>query len=220
MTTACSKRSGAADTELAFDGRMAFVTLAAPSIAVMPKVPHAALAHPPRWLTANQLHPAPVAGVREWLFNQDSLTRRLTALSNDGFSVSPLVEGWQRLRNDECAALGVADGSQGWVREVLLCGHGQPWVFARSVAARSALEGSGLDLADLGSRSLGELLFSDRAFDRGALHACRYPAAWLPAAVRAERLWARRSCFSRGALGVLVAEVFLPVFWPQAGIEA
>lgn len=183
-------------------------------------MPHAALAHPPRWLTNAQLHPQPCTGVRDWLFNEDSLTRRLIALSADGFSVTPLQEGWQRLRVDECALLGVADGSQGWVREVYLRGHGQPWVFARSVAARSALEGSGLNLAELGSRSLGELLFSDRAFDRGELQACRYPAAWLPAEVREERLWARRSCFSRGALGVLVAEVFLPAFWQAAGIEA
>ncbi len=183
-------------------------------------VPNAALAHPPHWLTASQLHPAPAAGVRDWLFNQDSLTRRLTALSNAGFSVTPLVEGWQRLRSDECTALNVAAGSQGWVREVYLRGHGQPWVFARSVAARSALEGSGLALDQLGSRSLGELLFSDRAFERNALQVCRFPAAWLPAEVRAERLWARRSCFSRGALGVLVVEVFLPEFWPAAGIEA
>lgn len=182
-------------------------------------MPHTALAHPPRWLTAGQLHPAPAAAVRDWLFNEDSLTRRLTALSNQGFSVTPLQEGWQPLRRDECSALGVTPGSQGWVREVYLRGHGQPWVFARSVAARSALQGSGLNLAELGSRSLGELLFSDRAFDRGAMQVCRYPAAWLPAEARAERLWGRRSCFSRGALGVLVAEVFLPAFWVAAGIE-
>ena len=182
-------------------------------------MPHAALAHPPRWLTASQLHPTPTAVVRDWLFNKDSLTRRLTALSADGFSVTPLIEGWQRLRSDECAALGVPDGSQGWVREVYLRGHGQPWVFARSVAARSALEGSGLALDQLGNRSLGELLFSDRAFDRGELQACRYPAQWLPVQACNQRLWARRSCFSRGALGVLVAEVFLPAFWHAAEID-
>lgn len=184
-----------------------------------PLVPHAALAHPPRWLTASQLHPAPTAAVRDWLFNEDSLTRRLTTLSGDSFSVTPLQEGWQRLRSDECNALGVVNGSQGWVREVYLRGQGQPWVFARSVAARSALEGSGLALDQLGSRSLGELLFSDRAFDRGELQVCRYPAQWLPAEACRECLWARRSCFSRGALGVLVAEVFLPAFWQAAEID-
>jgi len=183
-------------------------------------VPHAALAHPPRWFTCAQLHPAPAAGLRDWLFDQGSLTRRLTALSADTFSVTPLQEGWQALRADECAALDVPNGSQGWVREVYLRGHGQPWVFARSVAARSALEGSGLALSELGSRSLGELLFSDRAFARGAIEAAHYPAAWLPAEVRSERLWARRSCFRRGELGVLVAEIFLPTLWQHAEIDA
>ena len=183
-------------------------------------VPHAALAHPPRWLTNAQLHPQPAAGVRDWLFNEDSLTRRLTALSNDGFSVTPLQEGWQRMRSDECAMLGVADGSQSWVREVYLRGHGQPWVFARSVALRSILEGAGLALDGLGNRPLGELLFGEHtAFQRGAFQVARYPADWLPAALRRENLWSRRSCFQRDALGVLVTEVFLPAFWERVRID-
>lgn len=170
----------------------------------------------PDWLSANQLLPAAADTVHDWLFNQDSLTRRLSALSDGGFSVTPLREGWLALRDDECAALDVPPGSPGWVREVYLRGNGQPWVFARSVAARQALEGSGLDLQQLGSRSLGELLFSDQAFTRGELQACRYPATWLPAEARENALWARRSCFRRGELAVLVAEVFLPAFWPVA----
>ncbi|MDG1581254.1 chorismate lyase [Pseudomonas sp. GOM6] len=179
-------------------------------------MPSSALAHPPRWLNAVQLHPAPAPLQRDWLFGQDSLTRRLTALSAGRFTVQPLVQGWQSLRQDECLALQVPSGSQGWVREVFLQGDGDNWVFARSVAARAALEGSGLDLGKLGSRSLGELLFSDRAFARGELQVCRYPAAWLPAEVRTEQLWGRRSCFRRDGLGVLVAEVFLPAFWERA----
>ncbi len=103
------------------------------------------------WLTRDQLPSAPTASVCDWLFNQDSLTRRLTELSDGGFSVTPLREGWQALRDDECAALDVPPGSQGWVREVYLRGNGQPWVFARSVAARQALEDSNLDLQKLGS---------------------------------------------------------------------
>ena len=148
--------------------------------------------------------------ILEWLFHQDSLTRRLTRLSADHFSITVLFEGWQPLRDDECAALGVPADSEGWVREVYLCGHGQKWVFARSVAAREALLASGLNMGELGTRSLGELLFSDPAFDRGQLQVCHYPSAWLPAEDSADGLWGRRSCFSRAGLGVLVAEVFLP----------
>lgn len=151
--------------------------------------------------------------VLEWLFHQDSLTRRLTALSSDHFSVAPLLEGWQALRDDECAALDLPAQSVGWVREVYLRGHSEIWVFARSVAARCALQQSGLRMDELGSRSLGELLFCDPAFDRGPLQVCRYPASWLPAADATDGLWGRRSCFSRGPLKILVAEVFLPALW-------
>jgi chorismate--pyruvate lyase len=171
---------------------------------------------PVHWQTAQQLQAAPPAALLDWLFDQNSLTRRLTTLSQQRFSVQPLHQGWQSLRPDECEALGARPHSQGWVREVLLLGAGQPWVFARSVATREALQGSGLNLEQLGSRSLGELLFSDSAFSRGELQASLYPAAWLPEAVRSGQLWARRSCFRRGELAVLVAEVFLPALWEQS----
>ena len=180
----------------------------------IPTVPYeTSLAPTPYW----QPQPLPTASVDaptlEWLFDQGSLTRRLTQLSADQFCVTPLCEGWQTLRDDECQALGLAPRSEGWVREVYLLGQDQPWVFARSVAPRAALERSGVALAGLGSRSLGELLFSDAAFTRSALQATRYPAHWLPAADAQSGLWGRRSCFRRGELGVLVAEVFLPAFW-------
>ncbi|WP_299828176.1 chorismate lyase [Pseudomonas sp.] len=167
----------------------------------------------PDWRQHHQLVVLPKPVVLDWLFNQDSLTRRLTRLSANGFSVLPLFEGWQALRADECTALALPDQSIGWVREVYLLGNGQKWVFARSVAAQSALRQGGLNMDQLGTRSLGELLFCDEAFERGALEACRYPAAWLPTADTADALWGRRSCFSRGALSLLVAEVFLPNFW-------
>ncbi|AHL73890.1 chorismate--pyruvate lyase [Stutzerimonas stutzeri] len=172
------------------------------------------------WLPADRL-PAPLApDLHDWLYvDKGSLTRRLTQLAKGAFSVTPLAEGWQALRDDECVALGVANGSHGWIREVYLRGHQEPWIFARSVAARSALEQSGLDLPHLGSRSLGELLFTDPAFSRGTLQARQYPESWLPDEVRQPQLWARRSCFSQGDLRVLVAEVFLPALWRAARIE-
>ncbi|MCY1401299.1 Chorismate pyruvate-lyase [compost metagenome] len=170
----------------------------------------------PQWLEQPSLGERPDTTLLDWLFDQGSLTRRLTQLSADHFSVTPLFEGWQPLRNDECAALELAPNSVGWVREVYLRGHGQPWVFARSVAARSALEQGGLNMDELGTRSLGELLFCDQAFTRRAIEACHYPAAWLPPEHAQEGLWARRSRFDRGGLSLLVAEVFLPAMWQVA----
>lgn len=171
----------------------------------------------PVWLATDCLHPAPSARELDWLNEQGSLTRRLTLLGADTFAVEPLLEGWQRLRDDECAALGVPGASEGWVREVYLLGQGQPWVFARSVAARCALQRDPFALDQLGTTSLGHLLFRDPAFSRQPIEACRYPAALLPPAVRRDGLWGRRSLFCRGTLGVLVAEVFLPALWQADG---
>lgn len=158
--------------------------------------------------------------MRDWLSESGSLTLRLTALAAGDFSVRPLLENWQTLRDDECASLGLAPGSVGWVREVFLCGHGEPWVFARSVASREALEALQLDLQHLGTRPLGHLLFSDKAFGRSPFEVCDYPPHWLPADVARAGLWARRSCFQRGEVGVLVAEIFLPAHWQAVRAEA
>ncbi|MEJ5057272.1 MULTISPECIES: chorismate--pyruvate lyase family protein [unclassified Pseudomonas] len=177
------------------------------------------LSPPPLWLPQSQLSPLPAPSILDWLFDNGSLTRRLIHLTNDAFSVTPLYEGWQPLRADECAALDLAEGSEGWVREVYLRGHGEALVFARSVAGRSALQGDGLHMDELGSRSLGELLFCDRAFQRQAIEVCHYPQAWLPSEVRAPELWGRRSRFDRGALSILVAEIFLPTLWNAAGAQ-
>ena len=156
--------------------------------------------------------------LNDWLFDQGSLTQRLSALSSAGFTVQPLNEGWHTLSLDECSALDIPINSMGWVREVFLCDGTQPWVFARSVAEQTALLNADFDLSQLGSRSLGQLLFNQQAFKRGALQVCQLPVAKLPPIVQQhsasqQQLWARRSCFKKESLSVLVAEVFLPQLW-------
>ncbi|NWD05515.1 chorismate--pyruvate lyase family protein [Pseudomonas gingeri] len=173
----------------------------------------------PTWLAQRRLATPPDAQTLDWLFDEGSLTRRLTGLSDNAFSVTPLFEGWQPLRDDECAALDLQPASLGWVREVYLRGHDRPWVFARSVAAQSALQQGGLNMDELGSRSLGELLFCDQAFERQAIEVCRYPARWLPTEYRVDDLWGRRSRFNRGPLSLLVAEIFLPGLWQAVNAD-
>jgi chorismate--pyruvate lyase len=165
----------------------------------------------PLWL--DQSETSVHRGARDWLFEEGSLTQRLTLLSSGSFSIKVLREGWEPLREDECEALQLTPHTEGWVREVALCGGDVPWVFARTVAARETLEPSGFNLAGLGNRSLGDLLFEDTAFVRQPIEVCQYPTEWLPEGQRIEGLWARRSRFDRANVSVLVAEVFLPAFW-------
>ena len=164
-----------------------------------------------------QHEPHPDFLLNDWLFEPGSLTARLKALSQQQFTVEPLREGWLPLRKDEAQALGVSVHTEAWVREVYLHGHGKPWVFARSIATKDSLEKSGFPLSELGTRPLGEVLALHQAFVRGQLHTCSYPAAWLPAPYDQKNCWARRSCFSKGPLQVLVCEVFLPELWRFQG---
>lgn len=165
----------------------------------------------PLWLEQNEtsVH----LGARDWLFDEGSLTQRLTEMAGGQFTIEVLEEGFEVLRDDECEVLQLPPESTGWVREVFLCGAGAPWVFARTVTARKTLETAGLDLQTLGTRSLGDLLFEDEAFVRRPIEICHYPAQWLPEDHQTRGLWARRSRFDRDDTYLLVAEVFLTGFW-------
>lgn len=155
-----------------------------------------------------------------WLFSRELLTQQLRDLSQQQFAVQPLREYYAPLREDECHALGIAPHSQGWIREVLLLGQQQPWVYARSVACQQQMQRSSFDLATLGNRSLGEHLFKQNAFQRLPIEVSPFPLSWLPAQLNlaecSQPLWARRSCFAHAELQVLVAETFLPSFWHAA----
>ncbi len=158
------------------------------------------------------------AALNDWLFDQGSLTQRLSAVCSTNFVVQPVNEGWQTLTLDECSALNIAPNSIGWAREVFLCDGTQPWVFARSVAGQAELHAADFDLSQLGRRSLGQLLFNQQAFKRGKLQIIHLPITQLPVLAQQHaaghpHVWARRSCFKKESLGVLVAEVFLPKLW-------
>ncbi|HAB64088.1 MAG TPA: hypothetical protein DCE49_07830, partial [Pseudomonas sp.] len=115
-----AKRSGAQGKPYAFKpANSPHARLAASFRYLLPPVPDSQA-----WLPADRLCAPPAPDLHDWLYlDKGSLTRRLTELADGAFSVEPLNEGWQVMRADECAALDVAEGSEGWVREVYLRGH-------------------------------------------------------------------------------------------------
>ncbi|MGM8934751.1 chorismate--pyruvate lyase family protein [Pseudomonas neustonica] len=170
----------------------------------------------PDWFTTDS-HPAPPpAPLFNWLCAEGSLTQRLTEAGNQDFHVQLLEQCQQPARQDEALALGVTPGEAVWAREVLLHTDGAARVFARTVAPLSALGSAAKELNNLGTTSLGHLLFRNPQISRGPIEISQYPAHWLPAEYKANGLWARRSHFSDGQLQLLVCEVFLQG-WPCAG---
>ena len=155
----------------------------------------------------------PPPALRSWLLDRGSLTRRLQRESGGNFAVTVLNQRWCRPRLDEAQALGIPPHRYALVREVILHGRGEPWVYARSVLPLSVLEGPLRFLRKLDNRPLGALLFGNPAIRRGPVVLQRWPQALLPVPLQqagAAALWGRYSVFRHGAGGILVSEVFLP----------
>lgn len=165
------------------------------------------------WLAHPHSTPRPL---RAWLSDQGSLTQRLKARCA-AFRVLPLSVGIARPNADEVELLGLRPGMRAYVREVLLLCDEVPVVFAHSVLPSAGLRGGWNDITRLGSRSLGEALFSDHRIERQPLayKAVRrgHPLFEVVAAhqgVMTAPLWARRSVFCLNRHPLLVTEVFLP----------
>lgn len=166
-----------------------------------------------KWCTESVLQEQVTELEADWLFNEDSLTQRLTAVSQQQFSIEVLLEEWQTLRQDEYQKLAAPIDKKGWVREVFLKGCGEPWVYARSVALQTDLKNDQYDLTNIGEKSLGSILFIDKTFQRTPLEATRYPVELLPITHQFQNLWGRWSSFINEEVNVIVEEIFLPAFW-------
>ena len=165
---------------------------------------------------------------RPWLGLRGSLTAALKQLSNGRFHVKILRQYWGQAHPGESRALRLDPRALCLIREVILFGNHQPWVFARSILPEQTLTGSLRCLRGLDERPLGEILFANRRIQRGALEAARIlpphshlsgVATWLSTAAdpvdlsNADApLWGRRSVFALGRRRLLVAEWFLPGF--------
>lgn len=168
-----------------------------------------------KWLWPTILAESLSADLYDWLVDTGSLTARLKKYCQE-FSVEILSEGHYPLSKDEKNKLNLADNI-GFVREVLLKLDGVPWVFARSVMPIDTLTGPGGELNQLGTRSLGSVLFSAPDMQRSEIEIAEFDAQskvynlFEEGLTRsATSLFGRRSCFLLAGKSLLVSEVFLP----------
>ncbi|RUO71170.1 chorismate--pyruvate lyase family protein [Pseudidiomarina salinarum] len=151
------------------------------------------------------------AAARDWLLDPDSLTAKLKSRCQD-FRVQLLRQQDAPVTADEARWLGNPQATT--VREVILWCDEQPWVFARSVFAHTDASGQ-LQLNSLGTRPLGEHLFSQPDLQRSAIEVAAFEPTTVVGALhqqlgfRPHPLWGRRSCFTAAGQAILVAEVFI-----------
>ena len=166
------------------------------------------------WVSQNKAEPCSEK-IRSWLYDNNSLTQKLEHLCQE-FQVqirqqitvsptSPFLSGY--FNNDANVLL----------REVFLYCDDVPVVFAQTEIPLSTLTQEQAKLAEIGSQSLGRILFQEPSMKRGAIEVAQFreepQLGQLCQSLNqscAHSLWARRSLFYLNDKPLLVSELFLP----------
>ncbi|WP_313486015.1 chorismate lyase [Atlantibacter hermannii] len=137
------------------------------------------------------------SGLRDWLLLEDSMTKRFEQFCSK-VHVDIIFEGFigPELQDAERACL--PQESRYWLREIVLCGDGEPWLIGRTVVPESTLCGPELALQHLGETPLGRYLFTQSTLTRDYIEVGR-----------SENLWGRRSRLRLSGKPLLLTELFL-----------
>ncbi|MDH5544786.1 MAG: chorismate lyase [Gammaproteobacteria bacterium] len=157
--------------------------------------------------------------LRRWLYDVGSLTRQLRMYCHKDFSVRLISQTWETPLPSEAKALNIPQGHYAFVRQVhLLCG-GHARVYARTIIPVPVAMGRLRGLTHLGTRPLGEVLFSNRTMQRGPIEVAKIAScrelnrlAHGAAGDSTGTIWGRRSVFHLYNLPLLVSEIFLSDF--------
>ncbi len=161
------------------------------------------------WLSPQQLGrltDSPEAS--SWLLERGSLTLRLRR-EHPGLAVQIVAEGLGPLLPDEAIRLALPAHSQAWVREVTLHDGSLDLLQARTVITDWSPSNPWSELQRLGSRPLGEILFSDSGLERSEFEFTLGPGWRTPETSPAPDQLARRCVYRRLGAALLLTERFL-----------
>lgn len=153
--------------------------------------------------------------VQSWTYEAGSLTRRLRCCYHDRVTVKVLWQQWRMPFLSERKRLKHAEHHYAFIREVLLHNDGKPLILARTVIPAGTIKVARSNLAHLGTRPLGEVIFASPRLERLEMDvALLKPSLWTPVAlVEAgikQPIWGRRTVYAIHDRQMLVSEFFLP----------
>ncbi|KGT87610.1 chorismate--pyruvate lyase [Erwinia typographi] len=148
------------------------------------------------WLPASS--PLLSVALLDWLMEEDSMTQRFERHCQQ-VTVKVVREGFAGAEEvgDEVSFL--PEEPRYWLREILLCGDGEPWLAGRTIVPESTLMGPEQMLQQLGTRPLGRYLFASSTLTRDFIEPGQF-----------ENLWGRRSRLRLSGKPLLLTELFLP----------
>lgn len=171
------------------------------------------------WFSPQKIDSLPHSQLKDWLLATGSLTKRLKTHCKL-FEVRVLGEHLLQPLADEFPT----QTDPVWIREVLLCLDGIPWVFARTLIPQIILDSQHKnnghqpnDFTRLGTRPLGELLFNSPDITPGNIEVAQFETCGRLAALATSlnqkvntSLWGRRRYFNLYGSQLIVSEIFLP----------
>lgn len=163
--------------------------------------------------------------LQSWLLDPNSLTARLKKHCHQ-FRVELLGQQVEHCQAHESVA-DIPAGEKVLVREVLLYCDDKPQIFARSLLPLSSLTGEEQALTNLGTQSLGQVLFNNPSLERKVIDVATFDINSSVGKLAQDlqlnfthTLWGRRSIFMLENKPLMVAEVFLPDAFSYQKIES
>jgi chorismate--pyruvate lyase len=170
----------------------------------------------PLWLEnrSGTRHTLP-ENVQSWTYEPGSLTQRLRDYYGNAIGVKVLLQQWSTPFLSERRLLKLRENRYSLIREVLLHADGKPLILARTIIPAKTIKVAKSNLAHLGSRPLGEVIFSYPKLERIEMDVTLIDQpTWTPSAIAEANIdqpvWGRRTVYAIAHRQMLVSEFFLP----------
>ena len=153
--------------------------------------------------------------VQSWVYEKNSLTRRLRYYYGNTVTVEILFHRWKPAFRSECKLLGLPHQQYNLIREVLLHADGKPLILARTILPEKTIKIAKRNLSHLGNRPLGEVIFSYPKLERIALNITSVKKnLWTKKLANKipikKDIWGRRTVYAIHKQQLLVSEFFMP----------
>ena len=153
--------------------------------------------------------------VQSWTYEPGSLTQRLRDYYGDAVGVKVLLQQWNTPFLSERRLLKLRDNRYSLIREVLLHADGKPLILARTIFPANTVKIAKSNLSHLGSRPLGEVIFSYPKLERIEMDVTLInQTTWTQPAIAEghidQPIWGRRTVYAIAHRQMLVSEFFLP----------
>ncbi|KAF3983964.1 MAG: chorismate lyase [Methylococcales symbiont of Hymedesmia sp. n. MRB-2018] len=153
--------------------------------------------------------------VQSWVYETHSLTKRLRKTYGQSVSVEILFHRKKVAFLSECRLLKLPHHQYNLIREVLLHANGKPLILARTILPEKTVKIAKRNLSHLGTRPLGEVIFSYPKLQRLDLNiSCIKPYQWTDGLNHTidikQAIWGRRTVYAIHQQPLLVSEFFMP----------